>query len=76
MNTNNEARMRASAKIEESLVKLAFLSKAIHCWDMQNVPFDEDNQYGFALCMEDTIKEIQSCANVLEDCTQGVSHGN
>ncbi len=65
---NNElTKSKASSKIEESLIKLTFLSDVISFWDSKN-PFTSEQQYGFALCMEDAIKEIEKCASVLEDC--------
>ncbi len=59
--------MDARTKVEDSLLKLSFLSDAIKFWDIDTVGIDSDTQYGFALIMEATIKDIESSVEKL-DC--------
>lgn len=66
MNTNQIERTKASSKIEESLIKLSFLADVISLWNEDN-PIDTNQQYGFALCMEDTITDIENSIRILEN---------
>lgn len=53
-------------KLEFITIKLAFLSDSVKFWDIGNIGFTEDNQYGFSLLMEDVITEINNSVSTLE----------
>jgi hypothetical protein len=73
MNTNQIEKFKASVEIEKNLLKLSFLSDTIYFWNADSSPLTVDLQAGFALCMEDAIKQIEKFTKVIEDCNQGVS---
>jgi hypothetical protein len=59
-------KMNARDKIDQSLMKLAFMSDAIMYWDIKTIGIEENTQYGYGLIMEDIIEDIKLSMEIID----------
>lgn len=59
-------KLDARDKIDQSLVKLNFMTDAIMYWDIKAIGIEENIQFGYGLIMEDIIEDIRKNINIID----------
>lgn len=59
-------KLDARDKIDQSLVKLNFMTDAIMYWDIKSISIEENIQFGYGLIMEDIIEDIRKNINIID----------